>query len=125
MDETEKAVYSQTYYGWAVEKWEFDGSLTGVEPISNAVPQEFALHTNYPNPFNPSTTITFDLLASSSVKLDVFNTLGQKVATLVNEQLPAGSYKTTFDAAELPSGLYFYRLEAGQFSQIKKMTLLK
>ncbi|MEL6823424.1 MAG: hypothetical protein AAFP70_16825, partial [Calditrichota bacterium] len=105
VDETEKAVYSQTYYGWAVEKWEFDGSLTGVEPISNAVPQEFALHTNYPNPFNPSTTITFDLLASSSVKLDVFNTLGQKVATLVNEQLPAGSYKTTFDAAELPSGL--------------------
>jgi len=125
VEESEKAVYSQTYYGWAVEKWEYDGTLTGVEPISNAVPQEFALHTNYPNPFNPSTTITFDLLTSSSVTLDVFNTLGQKVATLVNEQLPAGSYKTTFDAAALPSGLYFYRLEAGQFSQIKKMTLLK
>ena len=90
-----------------------------------AMPQEFALHQNYPNPFNPSTSIRFDLAEASHVRLSVYDVSGREIATLVNNELPANSYNVSFDAASLPSGTYFYRLEAGDFTALRKMLLLK
>jgi hypothetical protein len=85
----------------------------------------YALEQNYPNPFNPSTSISFSLPASMSVKLYVYDTIGQTVATLVNNKLAAGSHTYTWNAQNVPSGLYFYRLEAENFSQTRKMVLMK
>jgi hypothetical protein len=88
-------------------------------------PVRFALYPNYPNPFNPSTTIKYSLPARSSVTLAVFNTLGQQVATLVQGEKEAGSHEVRFDAAGLPSGVYFYRLQAGDYTDTKRMLLMK
>jgi hypothetical protein len=85
-------------------------------PVSNA---------SYPNPFNPSTTITYQLPATSNVNLKVFDMLGREVATLVNERQNAGQYQVRFDATRLASGMYFYRLQAGSFIETKKMMLVK
>ncbi len=97
----------------------------GIKPISGRTPRVFALRQNYPNPFNPVTNIEFDLPKSEFVNLVVFNTLGQEVRTLVNESKPAGSYRVDFNASNLPSGTYFYRITAGDFVQTNKMTLVK
>ena len=91
----------------------------------NPVPDKFILNQNYPNPFNPSTTISFNLPNTNLVTLKIFNPLGQEVAILYNDILHAGPHNFTFNASELPSGVYFYRLEAGSFAQTKKMILLK
>jgi hypothetical protein len=89
------------------------------------VPDKFELNQNYPNPFNPTTTINFTLSKISDVKLTVYNLLGQKVMTLVDSRMSAGQQSVVFDASKLTSGVYFYRLDAGSFSAIKKMMLLK
>lgn len=108
------------------KKAEWDGSSNvAVEKIKNAVSRSSVLAQNYPNPFNPSTMISFTLPSSEMATLTVFNIMGQKVATLVNERLESGSYQVQFDASSLSNGIYFYRLEAGEFSSIKKMTLIK
>jgi len=100
--------------------------MTGVEPIGpQTVPTTFSLSQNYPNPFNPSTTLDYSISKSSHVVLQVFNVLGQSVARLVDKELTPGSYKTTFDASSLSSGVYFYTLRAGNFVQTKKMILMK
>ena len=91
----------------------------------NQLPNDFSLSQNYPNPFNPTTTISFTLPVGSSVRLDVFNVLGQKVVTLLEERLSAGSHQVSFDASEQPSGIYFYRLTSSQGKLTKKMVLLK
>jgi len=83
------------------------------------------LYQNYPNPFNPSTTINFDVPKESKVVLKVYNILGQEVATLVNEKMVAGSYSYQFSEGNLSSGMYIYRLQAGDYTLTKKMTLLK
>jgi len=88
-------------------------------------PTTFALYQNYPNPFNPSTMIRFSMPVSGNVALNVFNTLGEKVATLLNGQMEAGYHEVSFDAKNLPSGLYFYEIKTGDFSSIKKMILMK
>jgi hypothetical protein len=80
---------------------------------------------NYPNPFNVSTKITYSLSLSSYVRLEVFNICGQKIATLVDGQQSPGAKEILLDASEMTSGLYFYRLTAGEFSETKKITLLK
>jgi hypothetical protein len=85
----------------------------------------FALNQNYPNPFNPTTTIRYDLPEAAVVKLSVFNTLGQEVRTLVNTAEPAGERSVQFNASDLPSGVYIYRITAGSFTDVKKMILLK
>ena len=99
--------------------------VTGVSDKGQAVPMQFALHQNYPNPFNPSTEIRFDLPQTAPVTLAVYNLLGQKVATVLDQRLEAGSHQVSFDASELASGVYFYRINAGQFTDLKKMVLIK
>lgn len=89
------------------------------------VPDVFALNQNYPNPFNPSTEIAFDLPTASHVELTVFNILGQKVETLVDSEREAGSYTVTWDASPYSSGVYFYRISAKDFTETKKMLMLK
>ncbi|MDR9419740.1 chitobiase/beta-hexosaminidase C-terminal domain-containing protein [Gracilimonas sp.] len=89
------------------------------------LPQEFALEQNYPNPFNPTTVIRYSVADVANVKLQVFDVLGRKVATLVNEVKTPGAYTVNFDAGNLSSGAYFYRIDAGDFSTIKKMMLIK
>ena len=91
----------------------------------NEIPDKIFLKQNYPNPFNPSTRIGFDLSNQNFVRLKIYNTLGQEVALLVNEKLNAGSYEYTFDGSVLPSGIYFYKLETGEFFETKKMVLVK
>jgi hypothetical protein len=89
------------------------------------VPNEFTLNQNYPNPFNPSSTIRFGVPEAADVRLEVFNMLGQKVATLVNEKLQAGYHSAQFNAGHFSSGVYIYRIQAGSFVQTKKMMLIK
>lgn len=94
--------------------------------LANEQPKEFILHQNFPNPFNPSTQITFDVPTTTTVTLKVYNLLGQEVATLLhNTSVEAGEQSITFDASKLSSGLYFYRLQAGSFVSVRKMVLLK
>lgn len=97
---------------------------TSVE-LSDGLPSEFQLHQNYPNPFNPSTTISFTIPTSEFVTFKVYDVLGNEVATLVNENLNAGNFTYDFDASNLPSGVYLYKLQAGSFYQVKKMILTK
>ncbi len=104
------------------------GILTDIEnPINNETPTKFELSQNYPNPFNPSTEIKFSLPQDSHVKLELFNTLGEKVATLIDKEMTAGShnYQLSISNYQLPSGVYFYKLQSGSFSETKKMILLK
>ena len=89
------------------------------------IPTEFALNQNYPNPFNPTTQIVFDMPENSNVRLDVYNLMGQLVATLVDENMNAGTHTVTFDASRLASGVYLYRLQAGSAVMTRKMTLIK
>lgn len=94
--------------------------------ISNTtLPQEFGLNYNYPNPFNPATKILYSLPELSFVTLRVYDVLGKEVTTLVNEEKPSGSYEVEFDGANLSSGVYYYRLKAGDFVETKKMILIK
>jgi hypothetical protein len=103
---------------------DFVGVVTDVEDNS-ITPVKYSLEQNYPNPFNPTTTIEYALPEAGNVKLAVFNILGQKIVTIVNEFKNQGVHKITFNAGNLPSGIYFYRLESGNFVQIKKLVLLK
>jgi hypothetical protein len=99
-------------------------TVTGIGK-QEALPVRYALAQNYPNPFNPSTTIKFELPKASQVNLTVFDILGREVSVLVNERRDAGVYEVKFDAAGLSSGVYFYRLQAGDFTQTKRLLLLK
>jgi len=95
----------------------------GIAP--GGAPEVFALHQNYPNPFNPSTVLSFTLGKGALTSLTVYNLLGQKVATLYNGYAAAGSHEVTFNASALSSGVYFYRLESGNLTSVKKMMLMK
>ncbi|HTY39326.1 MAG TPA: YCF48-related protein [Bacteroidota bacterium] len=102
------------------------GGVTWAEESGTAgFPLQFSLGQNYPNPFNPSTTISFTLPSHSFVSLRVFDALGREVTALVSQEMTAGSHSMTWDASFVPSGLYFYRLQAGEIVRTKKMILLK
>jgi hypothetical protein len=98
---------------------------TSVQEESNNLPGRISLAQNYPNPFNPSTTISYQLSAVSNVKLNVYDVLGREICVLVNEIKQPGAHSTVWDAANMPSGVYFLKLTAGNYTQIRKMSLMK
>lgn len=100
-------------------------STTEVQESPLQLLQAFSLAQNYPNPFNPSTAIDFHVPVSSFVTVKVFDVLGKEVATLVNERKSPGAYRVNFNASGLADGVYFYRLQAGQFAQTRKLVLLR
>ena len=118
------AAYTGSTEGWPVGDLNWFPEFLGVETIDN-IPSSFELYQNYPNPFNPNTIIRFKLEKSDFITLSVFNVLGQKVATLVSEDLSFGTHQVTFDATSFSSGVYFYMLESGKQVSVKKMMLLK
>lgn len=99
--------------------------LIGIQPISSEIPKQYSLSQNYPNPFNPVTNINFDIKSKGFVKLAIFNSLGQEIANIVNEELSVGKYKADWNASNYPSGVYYYKITAGDFSETKKMILIK
>lgn len=102
------------------------GIATGMVPLEKrGGPDKFSLLQNYPDPFNPSTVIGYQLLTNSFVTLEVYDMLGREVKILVNERQTSGYHSVTFNAGSLPSGVYFYRLQDGTFSSTKKLLLLK
>jgi glucose/arabinose dehydrogenase len=103
--------------------YRFTPTVSGVDDLS--INQEYNLKQNFPNPFNPATSIRFSIADFGFTTLKVYDVLGNELATLVNEQKPAGTYSITFDASELPSGIYFYTLKAGNYLSSKKMIYLK
>ena len=98
--------------------------VVGIEGESN-LPTAYALHQNYPNPFNPASIIRYDIPTSSFVRISVYDILGEEIRSLVSEEKNPGTYEVTFDAKDLPSGIYFYTIRAGEFSQSRKMILMK
>ncbi len=105
-------------YNWNLE------TTTDVERIEN-IPDDYSLSQNFPNPFNPSTNINFSIPQTTFVSLEVFNTLGEKIDVLVSKELRAGSYNFDWNAEGIESGVYFYKLQAGNFVETKKMILLR
>ena len=105
--------------------------VIGIKNISTEIPKEYKLYQNYPNPFNPTTVIRFQIKdsrhggSSTIVKLIVYDILGKEIATLVNEKKQPGTYEVSFDGSNFASGVYFYRIQSGDFVQVKKMMLLK
>ncbi len=106
------------------------GGITGINLLSSEIPSGYILEQNYPNPFNPVTVIRYSISSNvrgqtSDVRLIIYNSLGEEVSTLVNETQSSGSYSVTFNGANLSSGIYFYKLEAGSFNAVNKMILLR
>jgi hypothetical protein len=128
---TDNDVRNGTTYSYTLVAVDVNGArdqLRTVEATPNlnsALITEYSLHQNYPNPFNPSTTIGFDLVEPGFVSLGVYNLIGQRVASVVSGEMEAGRHIVTFDAGQLPSGVYVYRIEANNFAAQKKMMLLK
>jgi len=118
--------YSITMKGCKVNGVVFgDTLLTQIHRTSEKVPVKFELSQNYPNPFNPTSVIRFQIADLRYVILKVYDIQGKEIVTLVNDKLKPGEYETNFDANELPSGVYFYKLSAGDYSTTKKMILIK
>jgi photosystem II stability/assembly factor-like uncharacterized protein len=124
------AIHSKDGYCWAVGE---NGlilrynDLTWIEDklIPNKVPHRYELSQNHPNPFNPSTVISWQLAVGSNVELNIYNILGQKIETLLNKPMPAGYHEVEFNGQNLPSGVYLYRIDAGAWQDVRKMVLLK
>jgi uncharacterized delta-60 repeat protein len=119
---TGKSVGSGTDYDIATIKY---APLVGINPVNNEIPNTYALNQNYPNPFNPTTIISFDIPKDGNAILKIHDINGRNVSTPVNENLKAGKYNITFNAVNLPSGVYFYTLSTNSFTNTKKMILIK
>ena len=123
-----KAVHARAFgYGGNIYNLFIDTAENVVGTHNNhySVPNTYALSQNYPNPFNPSTIINYQLPKSGYTKLSIYNMLGQEVKVLINEFQQAGTYDVKFDASELTSGVYFYKIQSGSYTDTKKMTLVK
>lgn len=123
-----KARDMQWDFGWSnysPQNKDYSSGTTGIQSIGQFTPYEYSLDQNFPNPFNPTTTIRFAVPVSGFVLLKVYDALGREVATLVNEFQTTGAYSVSFDASKLSSGIYFYSLKTQDYSQTKKMMLLK
>ncbi len=121
-------VYKDTIYAATVSnlyKRPLSEMVTAVHQDAPNVPADFSLLQNYPNPFNPSTTISYDLSVKSLVTLKIYDILGREVETLVDQKQDPGKYGVRFDASRLSSGVYFYRLVAGNYVATRKMAVLK
>ncbi len=114
-------------YTYRLKQIDFDGSYEYSDEVNVDVelPLEYSLEQNYPNPFNPSTTIKYSIPEDGFVKLAVYNMLGEEVASIVNTTQKAGRYELNFDASQLSSGVYVYRIEATNFTSSKKLVLMK
>lgn len=114
-------------YAYRLKQIDFNGTFeySNEVEVEFQVPRSFSLEQNYPNPFNPSTTIRFSIPVETDVKLNVYNTLGQEVAQILNGRLKEGFHEVEFEAGNLTSGIYFYRLEADKFVDVKKMIIIK
>ena len=112
-------------YNYGIWKRFLFNPPVSIQSVVSEIPSQFKLSQNFPNPFNPVTNILFDLPKESFVKLIVYNALGKEVSIFANQDLKAGSYKVDWNASNYPSGVYFYRLEAGVFVETKKMILIK
>jgi photosystem II stability/assembly factor-like uncharacterized protein len=102
-----------------------NGGITSIEPVSGEVPKEYSLLQNYPNPFNPVTKIKFSIPGPGLALLKIYDVLGKEISTLVNEELKPGTYEAGWNASNNPSGIYFYKLTSGDFTQTRKMILIK
>ena len=115
--------------GWAVGAngliLKYQGVTSIGEERINRIPSEYFLSNNFPNPFNPSTTIRYSIPQSTNVTIKVFDILGNEIETLVNKEKPTGTYELTWYAENLPSGIYFYQLKSDNYLETKKMILLK
>lgn len=100
-------------------------SVIGINQISSLIPGWFKLFQNYPNPFNPTTQISFDIPKASFVEIIIYDERGQEIEKLVYDELSAGSYNADWNASAYPSGVYFYKITAGEFRETKKMVLVK
>jgi hypothetical protein len=115
-------------YNYRIKQIDFNGSHKYYdlnEEVEIAAPNSYDLSQNYPNPFNPTTKIKYSVPVEGFVNISVFNLLGEKVANIVNSLHKAGNYEFTFDASDLASGMYIYRMESGNYVSIKKMMILK
>jgi hypothetical protein len=114
-------------YSYRLKQIDFDGTFeySNVIEVDVSSPQQFELSQNYPNPFNPATTISFSIPQSSFVTLKVYDIIGNEIATLVNENKAAGRYEINFDASNQSSGVYLYSITAGNYNEVRKMTLIK
>lgn len=124
---TDAGLVAGTYY-YRIKQIDFNGTYTYYElgsSVEISTPSVFALEQNYPNPFNPTTKIEYSIAKAGNVQLVVFNSIGEEIAVLVNETQQAGRYEINFDASRLSSGVYFYKITAGEFNSIKKMILIK
>jgi len=129
---TDNAAHNGTTYTYGLrivnsnnDVTETNRTVTATPSFSSAVVTEYALLQNFPNPFNPETQIAYDLVEAGNVTLTVYNLMGQEVALLVNGMRDAGRHAITFNASNLPSGLYLYKLEVNGFSATHKMMLMK
>ena len=121
------SIFSDTVHNISRGVWRrpLSDMITSANEKSDKIPRNFTLFQNYPNPFNPTTTLSFVISHQSLVSLKVYNILGEEVAAIVNKELPAGNYKYQWNAGNLASGIYFYRLRAGNFVDTKKLILIK
>lgn len=128
--------HSKPVEGWVRNDSEWTGhrssairtegtSLIGIHEINTGIPETYLLEQNYPNPFNPITTIRFQIVRLTDVKLNIYDQLGREVTSLVNEELKAGTYEVFWDASNYSSGVYFYKIITSEFSETKKMVLMK
>jgi hypothetical protein len=109
----------------AIREFYYTGVMTNIDSKTPTRPVRYTLSQNYPNLFNPSTTIEFSLPISDNVQIEIYNIAGQKIETLLNKGMPAGDHKIDYNARNLASGVYLYRIEAGRYQEVKKMVLLK
>jgi len=117
--------FDEHYFGYNVKITYKLTNVTGISTNKSNVPTSFSLEQNYPNPFNPTTTISFSLPSKSFVSLKVFDITGREVATIVSEEMSSGTYSRLWNAANVSSGIYFYRIQTGSYTQTKKLALLK
>ncbi|MCB9249074.1 MAG: T9SS type A sorting domain-containing protein [Ignavibacteriales bacterium] len=124
---SDKSLTTSGKYLYRLKQVDIDGTFeySDAVEVNFGAPEDFVLNQNYPNPFNPTTSIQFTIPLDSRVRLSVFNVLGEEVAELVNQNFAAGYHSVDFNGSKLNSGIYFYKLEANNFMQIRKMMLVK